>query len=308
MILLDHLGELAAVGAAVCWTVCSIAFTRAGKEVGSLCVNLIRLLMAGLLMGFLCLFVYGQFLPVTSGRAWRVLGMSGVIGFFIGDLCLFKAFLLIGPRLGLLIMSLWPPIAALLAWWWHDEWLSAWQWCGMTVVLAGVSTVVMERPHRDDEKPARHYAAGMLLGLVAAVGQAAGYVISAEGMRLMDPDMDNRIQVCLQATQMRLLAATVCFVVVFTLTRRWPAFVAAIRHRRAMMLLGVGAVTGPFLGVALSLLALSYIQAGVASTIMAIAPILILPYAILVDKERVNRFTILGAFVAVLGLAILSLF
>ena len=75
-----------------------------------------------------------------------------------------------------------------------------------------------------------------------------------------------------------------------------------------MILLGVGAVTGPFLGVALSLLALSYIQAGVASTIMATAPILILPYAILVDNERVNRFTILGAFVAVLGLAILSLF
>ncbi len=305
--MLDHLGEIASFGAAVCWTVCSIAFTRAGEDVGSLCVNLIRLLMAGVLLGILCMLAYGQFFPITSFRAWWVLGASGVIGFFIGDLCLFKAFLMIGPRLGLLVMSLWPPIAALVAWGWQDDALSRGQWCGMGLALVGVATVVLERPHGKDVRSMRHYGVGLLLSLIAATGQAVGYVISGVGMRMIDPHLNNRIQICLQATQIRLLAATACFVIVFTVARRWPSFAAALRHRRAMMWLSVGSVTGPFLGVSLSLLALVYIQAGVASTIMATAPILILPYAILIEKEKVNVFTAVGALAAVLGLAVLAL-
>ncbi len=117
----QQIGELAALVTAVLWTLSALAWTSAGRHVGALAVSFLRLMLAvGMLM------VYGYFrrgLPWPSDadpRVWQVLGVSGFLGFFVSDLCLFKAFLIIGPRLSLLLVtSLTPPLVVLISWAWR---------------------------------------------------------------------------------------------------------------------------------------------------------------------------------------------
>ena len=240
----SYTGEVAALGAAICWAACSIAFTRAGKHVGSLCVCLIRLALAGLCLLGVTSLVYGRALPAAPASAWGYLALSGVLGFFLGDLCLFKAFLMIGPRLSLLIMSLWPALAALIALPVLGEVLNPLQWLGMAITLGGIAVIVVERPQTGAPGGKRHYVAGLLLALMGAIGQAIGYVISDIGMDRMDPTGIKPVEVSFMATQIRVLAATLCFVVLVTSWRRWPQVAASLRRGRAMAWIAFGAISG----------------------------------------------------------------
>ncbi len=295
-------GGLAALGAAMCWAMCSVIFTSAGKKVGSLNVNLIRLLMAAVYLMIWCTITRGYPLPTdASPKEWMYLGLSGFVGFFLGDLFLFRAFLLIGPRLGLLIMSLWPPIAALAAWLWFGEWLTAWQCVGMVATLGGVAWVILER-NSQDPRPRHHHVQGVILAVLGAVGQAVGYVIAKKGLGDAGHEYD-----AFSATQIRMLAAIPGFVIVIMLSGRTQRFRDALKHKRAMLQLSLGSLTGPFMGVALSMIAIQYAAVGIASTYMATAPVLILPLVVVFYKEKVTKRAMLGAAVAVLGVALLTL-
>jgi drug/metabolite transporter (DMT)-like permease len=291
------LGETAALGTAVCWAITALAFESAGRRVGSLPVNLIRLFVG---LACLCAVTWirrGLPLPVdATPAAWIWLGASGIVGFALGDLCLFRAFVMIGSRLSLLLMSLVPPLTALIGWLVLGERLDPREWIGMALTVAGVAWVVRERA------PAAAYAGvhpsgtGLLLGLGGAVGQAVGLVLSKHGMGHYD---------AFAANQIRVLAGIVGFVVIFTVTRTWPRVVLALRHPPAMTGISVGGFFGPFLGVSLSLIAVQNTAAGVAATIMAITPVVILPASVWIRKEHVTPRAVAGALLAVAGTAIL---
>jgi drug/metabolite transporter (DMT)-like permease len=292
-----HAGEVAALGTAFCWTATSLAFEAAGRRIGSLPVNLIRLLMAVVLLGGFTWLTRGLPLPVDAGaHAWVWLSLSGVIGFTIGDLCLFRAFVIIGARVSMLLMTLVPVITAIAGFLVMGEVLSAKELLGMGLTIVGVSTVVWERRASADGSLQRLPVAGILLGLAGAAGQAVGLVLSKFGMGAYD---------AFAATHIRVIAGSVGFIVVFTIIGWWPRVRAALDDRRAMASTGIGAFFGPFLGVSLSLVAVKYTEAGVAATLMALAPVLIIPVAVVVFRERIAWPTVLGAFIAVGGSALL---
>jgi drug/metabolite transporter (DMT)-like permease len=139
---------------------------------------------------------------------------------------------------------------------------------------------------------------GILLGLGGALGQAGGLVLSKYGMGDYDP---------FAATQIRVIAGTVSFAVIFVFIGWWPRTIAALRDRRAMGFTTLGAFFGPFLGVSLSLAAVKFTQAGVAASLMSLMPVLIIPPAILIKKERISPRAIAGAGFAVAGAALLFL-
>jgi len=290
------LGESAALATAACWAVTAIAFESAGRRVGSLPVNLIRLLLGFAFLVPTAWLRRGVPFPWdASAHAWLWLGLSGLVGFAFGDLCLFRAFVLIGSRLSVLLMSLVPPMAALLSWWTLHERLTAREWIGMAMTVGGVMWVVRERVpdpvlgHR--APPVR----GVLLAVGGAVGQAVGLVLTKQGIGTFDP---------FAANQIRVLAGIAGFAVIFTAGGWWPRFVDALRHPPAMSRTAVGAFFGPFLGVSLSLLAVQHTATGVAATIMAVTPVLILPAAWR-RSERVTLRAFLGAVLAVAGTAVL---
>jgi drug/metabolite transporter (DMT)-like permease len=293
-----YAGELAALGTACCWTVTALAFESAGKRVGSLPVNLIRLVLG---LAFLSLFgavTRGLPLPTdASPQAWLWLSASGLVGFTFGDLCLFRALVVIGARLSILLMALVPPLTALIGWVILGERLAALEWLGMALTIGGVAWVVLERPQTEG-RPQGVRPGGILLGIGGAVGQAAGLVLSKVGMGSYD---------AFAATQVRVLAGLAGFAAVFFAIRGWGRVVAALRDRGAMARTGLGAFFGPFLGVSLSLVAVKYAATGVAATIMAIQPVLILAPAAALRKEHVSLRAILGAVLAVGGAALLFL-
>lgn len=294
-----HLGELAALGTAVCWTATALFFAEAGTRVGSLVVNLIRLVMA---LGMLALVGWAtRGLPWpsdASAHAWLWLSASALLGFTFGDLCLFRSFVLIGPRLASLIMSLAPLFAALIGWVVLGETLGLGQALGMTLTVVGVAWALTDRQpvgaRATVDRRGRLW--GITLAVCGALGQAGGLVLSKYGMGDYD---------AFAATQIRVLVGAVSFALIFTVIRGWPRVAQALRQSRAMLFTGLGAIFGPFLGVSLSLIAVQHTSAGIAASLMATAPILLIPVVVVLGRERVGLGGVLGTGLAVLGVALL---
>ena len=291
-------GELAAFGTALCWTVTVISFEAAGRKVGSVPVNFLRLLVGLTFLTLLSLFSRGRLLPLDAGgHAWLWLSISGIVGFVLGDLCLFRAFVTIGSRISMVIFTLVPPITALTSWMVLGEILSPRTWLGMAVTMAGISLVVLTKPRGEPMRLA-HPIGGILLALLGSAGQAVGLVLSKYGMGDMN---------AFSATQIRILAAALTFLIVLPLIGFSGRVRAALSHGRAMAQLSLGAFFGPFLGVSLSLIAVHNVEAGVAATIMAMVPVFLIPPEIFIMGKSVRGLEIVGALVAVGGVALVSL-
>jgi len=297
----DHFGEIAGVLTAVFWTVTSLAFESAGKKVGSLSVNLIRLVIAFFFIGIYSWIVRGFFFPTDATLfQWQWLALSGLVGFVIGDLLLFQALVVIGARVSMLMMALAPPFAAFIGWLVLGEVLSPTNLMGMVITLTGIVIVILKRERTEENgifttKIKSNYSVqGILLALGGAIGQGAGLVLSKKGMGDYD---------AFSASQIRVLTGIVGFIIILTLMKRWQRFGAALKNGSAMKRITLGAFFGPFLGVSFSLLAVQHTQAGIAATLMSITPVLIIAPAVFLFKEKINWKEILGAVITVIGIA-----
>ena len=298
-----YTGELAALGAAVFWTGTALAFEAAGRRIGSLSLNLIRLLMGLAFLSVYTGLMRGLWWPTDATQhQWIWLSASGLVGFVLGDLLLFQAFVVIGARVSMLLMALAPPFAALISWAWLGEHMRPMQWLGMLLVVSGIATVILKRGEATEgEKRPKNLSvklpwAGLLLGIGGALGQGGGLVMSKYGMGDFDP---------FSANQIRALTGIIGFAVVITLARRWGFFARGLRNGKGMLFASMGALMGPFLGVGLSLMAVQHTQAGVAATLMAITPVLIIPPTVLIHKEPVKLSEIIGALITVLGVSLM---
>jgi len=296
-------GEVAALLTSLMFSGTSTFFTLAGRRVGSLVLNRLRLLVALILLVFAHWLILGSPFPLAAEpNRWFWLAISGVVGLVIGDAFLFQAFIWIGPRLSMLLMSLAPIIAAILSWIFFGEKLSWAQLLGVAVTLSGVAWVVLERngrPQPQELDPAR-YARGILFGLGGAAGQAVGLVTAKLGA---GGDFS-----ALSGTLIRMLSAMVLLWAVTFLQRQASAtFRQLAVNPQAIIFILAGAFTGPFIGVTLSLVAVQRTEVGIASTLMALPPVFLLPISYLVFKERFGWQAILGTLVALFGVGILFL-
>ena len=291
---LPYVGELAGLATAACWMVSALAFESAGKRVGSLSLNVVRLVLGLVLLTIFAAFTRPMALPMdATPHAWGWLTVSGLIGFVLGDYCLFRAFVEIGPRLSSLLMTSTPIWAALIGLLVLGETMEARELGAMSLVVAGIAWAVSDR-HPADDSP-RPGARGIGFALLGSLGQAGGLVLSKLGMGDYDP---------FAATQIRVFAGIVGFAVVCTAAGWWPRVLAALKDRQAMRATAVGAVFGPFLGVSLSLISVQRaVNAGVAATLMSVTPILLVP-AVMIRGEKVGWPGILGTILAVVGSAL----
>jgi drug/metabolite transporter (DMT)-like permease len=291
-----HLGELAALLVAFCWTLSAIAFESASKTVGSLAVNIIRLVLAFLFLSIFSYFYRGEALPLdASSYQWFWLSLSGLVGFVIGDLCLFKSFTIIGSRLAMLIMTLAPPIAAFAGWFFLHEGLSAWSILGIFLTIFGIGMAVVSHNPEKERLKLNMPLKGFLFALGGSVGQAFGLVLSKKGMVGYD---------AFSATQIRIITGIIGFGAIIFFMGRAPQTLKALNSRKGMTGITIGSVFGPFLGVSLSLIAIKYTATGIAATIMATTPILIIPASIMIFKQKISVKEILGATISVIGVAL----
>ena len=294
-----HIGEIAALATAACWTITAVAFESAGKKVGSLSVNLIRLVIALLLISVFNLFTRGMLLPLdASGSTWLWLSFSGLIGFVIGDLFLFQAFVQVGSRISMLIMSTVPPITAITGYILMGEKISLLGSAGMVVTIGGIALVILTRNSGDADKIVKltHPVKGLIFAFIGALGQAFGLVFSKFGMGSYNP---------IAATQIRIIAGIIGFSIVITISKNWRSLFTALKDNKAMKHISIGSFFGPFIGVSLSLFAVQHASTGIVSTIMSITPILIIPMSIIILKEKIAPREIIGAIISLIGVSLL---
>ncbi len=298
-----HTGEFAALLTTVFWTITALSFETAGKRIGSLHLNLLRLGLAILLLTAFSWFRRSMPVPLdATSHQWTWLSISGLVGFVIGDYCLFQAFIIIGARVSMLFMTLAPPIAAFTGWYFYGDIISGKGALGMFITMIGIALVIFVRTP-SALKPSSRYSKvklalplqGIILAFIAAMGQGVGLVLSKHGMQQYDP---------FSSSQIRVIAGFIGFAIVFTILGKWKELPASFKDGKAMLWLAVGAVFGPFLGVSFSMIAVQHTTAGIAQTIMSLVPVLIIPPAMVISGERPKLREIIGAIVAVIGVTL----
>jgi drug/metabolite transporter (DMT)-like permease len=307
---MPHLGEFAALLVSVFWTITALSFARASRIIGSLQVNWLRLVFAFVFLAILLFFKTGSFFPVAnSTTSWLWLSLSGLIGFVIGDFCLFLSYEYVSARISMLVMALAPPIAAVTGYFILGESFTGMNLVGMLITLLGIAIVVLDKPVEEENEviiPKKGFktaysVTGLLLAFGGAAGQGVGLVLSKLGMQSTAgmPQYD-----AFASTQIRIITGIIGFTMIIVLSGHLGNLHKAIKNRPAMGLVTLGSIFGPFLGVSLSLLAVQYTSTGIASTIMAIVPVLIIAPSVYLFKETVTKREILGAVLAVCGVAL----
>jgi drug/metabolite transporter (DMT)-like permease len=293
------IGELAALFTSFCWSLSAIGFTKSTRQVGSVITNRVRVLLAMLMLVLINTILYGQPVPLHAGVSrWAWLGIAGIIELALGDTFLYKAYKEIGPRLGLLLLSLAPVFGAAIAWIFFGQVLSLLEIVGIGITLAGISWVVLARPKDQTEKVRKASRRGILFGILAALGQATGLVFSQQGMTgNFSP---------FTGTLISMFAAVTTLWIVAALQRQVGTTSQAMRkHPTVFGWIAFGALLGPVIGVSSSLLAVQHTNIGVASTLMALPPIFMLPISYFVFKERFGWQVVAGTLITIAGVALL---
>jgi drug/metabolite transporter (DMT)-like permease len=299
------MGEIAAFLVSICWALTSVFFTAAGNQVGSLIVNRMRLLLASVLLMASHFLLTGQLLPwQASPERWWWLGLSGVVGLVLGDAFLFQAFIQIGARISTLIMASVPVISALIAWIFLGEKLGGLTIAGILVTVTGISLVVLD--HRKgtraefEHKPAVYFQ-GIFFAFLGALGQAVGLVLQKKGGSGDFPAISGVVVRVL-------LAAIILWVIALFQEKARHTLEQSIQNKSVIRSIALGTLVGPFAGIWLSMVAIQAAYVGVAATLMALTPIIMLPIAFWLYKEKISWPALGGTFLSLCGVALIFLF
>ena len=307
-----YTGQAAGVATSALWTVTSLLFTAAGQRISPVIVNGTRLVCASMLLAVTHRLTSGAWLPHALPGQVAFLAVSGLIGLSLGDLALFISFVDIGPRLAMLVMTTAPLFAALFGWLVLGETLHGVAAVGMVLTVGGVGWVVLERPSAKSAFHSPHKVRGLTLALIASACQAGGLLLSKQGMGHGWLPDDQHLDP-LAATLVRMVFAVVGMIPILVFYARWDAGRRAVGSgpKRigspgvGLLFSCLGAVTGPFLGVWMSLVASDRAPLAVAQTCCSLSPVLLLPLAAIIYKEHVTARAVIGAIVAVAGVGLL---
>ena len=232
------------------WTVTSLSFESASHKIGSVAVNILRLIIGFLFLSVFNLIRRGYLLPTdASNENWIWLSLSGLVGFVFGDLFLFKSYTIIGSRFSMLIMTLVPPITAFFSFIILGERLTLFHYLGMTLTFSGIAMAIFSRNGKGEKLSLKLAPKGVLYAFGGAVGQALGLVLSKFGMRDYDP---------FAATQIRIIAGIAGYTCLLQFLHDGNMLLKATSNKEGMLLTSLGAFFGPFLGVSFSLIAVKY--------------------------------------------------
>ncbi len=295
---MPYIGELSALATAVLWTGSALAFAAATMRVGSVYVNVVRLIVA---VVFLFITIVAFHIQVNISAIQVIfLSFSGFAGFVFGDTFLFKSYEYNDARISSLIMSVAPAMCALMAFLFLNETLSCTDIFGITITLAGIALVVLERK----ETSTHHIPIsmmGVLYASLGALGQAGGMILAKSAFAY--GPINGFV-----ATFIRAFAAALVLAPLNYFAGRFtnPKKIFS-NDRKAFRFTILGSFLGPYLGVTFSLIAISLTDVAIAATIIALVPIIMLPSVWILFHEKLSWRAIIGACAAVSGVGILFL-
>ncbi|MCR4824562.1 MAG: DMT family transporter [Bacteroidales bacterium] len=311
---MQYLGEILSLVVAVMWTATALFADQASHRIGAMSTNFFRMVFSAILLAGLLWIAIGHPYPAyADGKTWLWMGLSALVGYVFGDYCLFNSYIVIGARFGQLFMTLAPPFAAIAGWALLGETLSWRSWLAMAVTLTGIAISILSRSGDKHHLTLKLPLKGVLLGIGAGLGQGVGLVLSKIGMQhyaaALPADAPAAFEWAMPfaSTMIRSLTGTAGFFLLMAVSGMLPQLRAAVHNRSGMKYTALTTLFGPFIGVSLSLMAVQYARAGIASTLMALTPVLILfPYA-LIYKQKITPKEVLGVIVSMTGVALFFL-
>lgn len=325
-------GELIALFVAVSWTVTALFAEVASKRIGSLPLNVVRMTMSLMLLVLTLWLTMGMPWPrYADGCTWLWLLLSGVVGYVIGDYCLMQGYIYIGSRFGQLFMTLSAPTAALTGLLLLGERMRPLAIVGMVVTLGGIALSILGKGKTEGEQP-RHATPlrlrlprrGVFYAAVAGICQGFGLVLSKIGLQHYDAAIATAgvathgvpegavlplplyLSVPFAATMIRATIGLLGFFLLLRLFNRdWRQKLShAVHDQRAMWCVLGATVFGPFIGVSASLLATQYTSTGIAQTLFALTPVLIIAPVAWLFHQRVALREVIGAVISVAGVCL----
>jgi len=295
---MEFAGEISALATAFCWSITSYAFTNASRRIGALQVNIDRMAFASIIIIFI-IAIFGISLTLTFNQVTNLV-ISAIFGLVLGDSFLFKSFQLIGARLGVIMMALVPVLSSVLAFFFLNEVISYLGMFGMLLTIVGILIVVIEK-YQNAENNISINKLGIFYGFLGALGQASGLIFAK--FAFQGGELNG-----FSASFIRLFSASLIILPLAASFRRYKnpiRIYSKDSYSRKVIL--IGTIFGPVLGITLSLVAIEYTKVGIASTLMATMPIIMLPISRFYFKEKLEWKAVIGAFVAVVGAAIIFL-
>ena len=305
---MTYIGELISIGVAFSWTATALLSEFGSKRLGNLTLNVLRMGLA--LVFSLVLFVVVTGNPLPPGASAEAAGwmlLSGVVGYVIGDFCLFQCYIIIGSRYGQLFMTLAPLAAALMAWITLGQQMTGMSILAMLITLAGIGISVLGRGehHKVGLKLPLN---GVLFAIGAAMCQGIGLVLSKIGMDHYEAtaNMPDWL-VPFSANFYRCVAGIIGFTLLLYFRKWLDPLREAMHDKKGLAVATATTVFGPFVGVGFSLMAVQYTAAGIASTLMAMTPIIILLPSYWLFHQKITWRAVAGAVISVVGVSLFFL-
>lgn len=307
---MQYLGEIISIGVAFSWTATALLSEFGSKRMGNLTLNLMRMVITLVFSCILFWAVGGSPLPAgASTEAYLWMLLSGLVGYVIGDFCLFQCYIIIGSKFGQLFMTLAPITAAIMAWFTLGQQIRPTAMLAMLVTLAGIAISVLGRG--DNHKVSLKLPlAGVLFAIGAAVCQGVGLVLSKIGMNHYEASLTTELQSWMlpfHANFFRCIAGTIGFALLMAWREGFKPLQRGMQDRKGVTAAVATTIFGPFVGVGASLLAVQYTAAGIASTLMALTPIIIILPAWWIFKQPITLKSLAGALISVIGVSLFFL-
>jgi drug/metabolite transporter (DMT)-like permease len=297
----DFQGEIAALSAASLWAVASVIYGWLGKRIPPLQLNLMKGVVAIAFLLF-TIIISGELFPHIPPTPLCLIVLSGVVGISLGDTAFLAAINFLGARRVLVMGTLAPPVAAILALIFLQERLNLSAWCGILLTVLGVAWVVTERtPDTTNKETLSSLWRGITFGLLSVVTNAAGIVLSRAALA-------NTSINPLWAALLRLSAAVLILLVFLPFSNKQTHFqLKTLQSARVILLAVFASFCGTYLGMWLQQIAIKYTAAGIASTLLQTSPLFVIPIAIWIG-ERVSFRAMAGAVIAISGIGLLFYF
>lgn len=311
--MIHYLGEIISIGVAFSWTITAILSEIGSKRVGNLTLNVLRMAFALIFSVLMFLIVTGSPLPAPADtEAYLWLLLSGLVGYVIGDYCLFQSYIIIGSSFGQLLMTLAPLSAALTAWALLGQQMHLMSIVAMLVTLVGIGFSILGKGDKhllSLKLPLR----GVLFGIGAAMCQGIGLVISKQGMDTYQATMPQTVIheiswiVPFYSNFFRCIAGITGFTLLMAWRHGLRKLYESTHDYKGMGVAVLTTLFGPFVGVGFSLMAVQYTAAGIASTLMATTPIIIIVPSYFLFKQKIRWQSIVGAVISVIGVSLFFL-
>ncbi len=304
---MTYIGELISIGVAFSWTATALLSEFGSKRLGNLTLNVLRMALA-LLFSIILFWVLtdSPLPPVGSMEACGWMLLSGLVGYVIGDFCLFQCYIIIGSRYGQLFMTLAPLAAALMAWITLGQQMAPMSIVAMFITLIGIGISVLGRGehHKVSLKLPLN---GVLFAVGAALCQGIGLVLSKIGMDHYETGTMPDWLIPFSANFLRCIAGIIGFSLLLYFREGFQPLREALHDHKGMTVATATTIFGPFVGVGFSLMAVQYTNAGIASTLMALTPIIIILPSYWLFHQRITWRVVLGAVISVLGVSLFFL-